>query len=796
MKRIIDFAKKLLSLAAIITTFSVALVSCSYSIENKENTDSPYLCINIANNERTVLPDSSIDISSLSNFELTCFDENQDEEVFSDTYESYTDFQNIKTSNLAESINHSIVILLNASKIITVSDDESYELKYSGMGRIENLSFGENQVTIELALEDLGEGNGNLNYTLDYSQNPNAANITKISYNFTNLENNDASFGDFCVDDELPADYKLKFNYSDETALNAGSWKADFTFYTSENNSYIEIGYWQEVIQIATGLTSTATRTIQLLPMYKVTYNYNYGEEPETATDLITSADYDIRSVNERSGYTFLGWFYKDEKGNFTEPFSLPVEADVTVYAYWLSNSDTSVITENNVCDTIEALAETYGAESENPATKENPVEVTITVFGPMSDTHQIADALRNLYKENPNILVTIDLSKSVGLENVGGFGKIEEYNIEPCLNLKGIKLPKSIISIESEAFTGCELLSGSFEIGENINEINPKAFSETNISQFIVSDKNNYLKSIDGSVYSHGGKCLELGVPSATEISIGVDVESINQDIPIFCKNLRAINVSPLNEYYSSSDGVLYDKESTSLIAYPQGKSASSFTIPSSVICLMPFAFYNTKLTTINFEKQNYWYDSEPFENEEEVALAGTLVDVSKPSENVSILSNTSAYIVYSSKNKESVITTVTQTAVEIPANQIGISEDLDVNNYTVVTFEDEYELYYKFTATQGKKYTVNWVDSCSYDDIGYKNYPSELSDCYIFVYDSNFNWKNKNDYDDPTRVEFTAESSGSCYLRIKFRDSAKAGKKCAFRVWTPSTQKPYVKL
>jgi hypothetical protein len=56
-------------------------------------------------------------------------------------------------------------------------------------------------------------------------------------------------------------------------------------------------------------------------------------------------------------------------------------------------------------------------------------------------------------------------------------------------------------------------------------------------------------------------------------------------------------------NPNYSSEDGVLYNKNKTVLIAYPKGKSGTSYTVPSSVTQVTGFAFTCPKyLQSINF--------------------------------------------------------------------------------------------------------------------------------------------------------------------------------------------------
>lgn len=49
-------------------------------------------------------------------------------------------------------------------------------------------------------------------------------------------------------------------------------------------------------------------------------------------------------------------------------------------------------------------------------------------------------------------------------------------------------------------------------------------------------------------------------------------------------CSALQELSVSPLNTVFSSIDGVLYNKDASILIHYPEGKTAEEFTFPSSV--------------------------------------------------------------------------------------------------------------------------------------------------------------------------------------------------------------------
>jgi hypothetical protein len=65
-------------------------------------------------------------------------------------------------------------------------------------------------------------------------------------------------------------------------------------------------------------------------------------------------------------------------------------------------------------------------------------------------------------------------------------------------------------------------------------------------------------------------------------------------------CSALTNITVDPLNSAYSSADGVLFDRNQTTLLTYPGGKTGS-YTIPNSVTNIGSWAFDScTTLTSL----------------------------------------------------------------------------------------------------------------------------------------------------------------------------------------------------
>jgi hypothetical protein len=83
------------------------------------------------------------------------------------------------------------------------------------------------------------------------------------------------------------------------------------------------------------------------------------------------------------------------------------------------------------------------------------------------------------------------------------------------------------------------------------------------------------------------------------TRIEIPASVTTIGRDFTYNASGLTDIVVDAGNANYTTTDGVLFNKNSTNLIVYPGGKTAATYNIPSSVTTLSDYAFAYTKLTS-----------------------------------------------------------------------------------------------------------------------------------------------------------------------------------------------------
>lgn len=85
------------------------------------------------------------------------------------------------------------------------------------------------------------------------------------------------------------------------------------------------------------------------------------------------------------------------------------------------------------------------------------------------------------------------------------------------------------------------------------------------------------------------------------TEVNISSRLTSMGEDVFVDCMELTSFNVDSDNSSYSSHEGVLYNKEQTTLLRCPYRK-AGSYTIPDTVTSIADSAFRDcTEITEVN---------------------------------------------------------------------------------------------------------------------------------------------------------------------------------------------------
>jgi len=82
-------------------------------------------------------------------------------------------------------------------------------------------------------------------------------------------------------------------------------------------------------------------------------------------------------------------------------------------------------------------------------------------------------------------------------------------------------------------------------------------------------------------------------GCRKLSRIAIPDSVTSITSGSFLECEALTSITVGANNKNYSSSEGVLFNKDKTTLIRYPSDKPETIYNIPDSVTKIDDFSFY-----------------------------------------------------------------------------------------------------------------------------------------------------------------------------------------------------------
>lgn len=199
---------------------------------------------------------------------------------------------------------------------------------------------------------------------------------------------------------------------------------------------------------------------------------------------------------------------------------------------------------------------------------------------------------------------------------------KIGNYSFYNCA-LTQVTIPNGVTEIGEYAFGGCDALL-SVTIPGSVSKISSNAFENcVNLLNIIVDANNlNYSSDNQGILfnknkteiirYPAGSKSTSYTIPSGV-IAIGDDAfyncKNLNEIIipstvanvgcrPFsYCENLISITVDVNNPNYSTDkNGVLFNKDKTILIMYPDGKSKAKYEIPNTVSIVEDYAFGGCK--------------------------------------------------------------------------------------------------------------------------------------------------------------------------------------------------------
>lgn len=177
-------------------------------------------------------------------------------------------------------------------------------------------------------------------------------------------------------------------------------------------------------------------------------------------------------------------------------------------------------------------------------------------------------------------------------------------YNGEKCkvfseadanmLEGTDVKIPEGYTDIWEDAFRKRSDIT-SLLIPGSVRRIWERAFYDCeNLEALVISDGVRVIKR---KALPGFGNLKSINIPKSVTL-----FEQKNLDW--YGLGFEGFIVDDENEYYSSEDGVLFNKDKTTLIKYAQGKKAKEYTIPNSVTTIENGAFFECRNLTIKINR------------------------------------------------------------------------------------------------------------------------------------------------------------------------------------------------
>lgn len=155
---------------------------------------------------------------------------------------------------------------------------------------------------------------------------------------------------------------------------------------------------------------------------------------------------------------------------------------------------------------------------------------------------------------------------------------------------VKKIILPENLKNIGDGAFWGLPI-TGTLDLPQNLKYIGNSAFYGcAYLTDVTLPDS---LQSIGSAAF--------YGCSSLTEITLPKNIQFIGVGAFTLCSSLTSLQIAADAPYFATQNGILFNKEKTTLLKYPDKKTATSYRIPMGVTTVSDYAFaYVPMLTSI----------------------------------------------------------------------------------------------------------------------------------------------------------------------------------------------------
>jgi hypothetical protein len=171
------------------------------------------------------------------------------------------------------------------------------------------------------------------------------------------------------------------------------------------------------------------------------------------------------------------------------------------------------------------------------------------------------------------------------------------------CVSLKSITIPRGVKSIKDATFYHCRNLT-SITFPDGVTTIGDNAFSDcisltniimpdtiSNIGTWAFADCHMLTNVTIPNGVTSIGEYAFINCNSLTSVTIGRGVTNLTVLTFLACERLTNYTVNPLNPYFASLAGALFNNNLTTLIQYPLG-NIGSYIIPNGVTNIGDYAF------------------------------------------------------------------------------------------------------------------------------------------------------------------------------------------------------------
>ena len=330
-----------------------------------------------------------------------------------------------------------------------------------------------------------------------------------------------------------------------------------------------------------------------------------------------TATEYFVDSENEFFSSDSFGVLYNKDKSrlilylrqNERTSYSIPDGVKTIGIAAFSNNYNLTDLNISNSVTTIDKRAFAYSEISNitfgsgvQSIAEDAFCDTVVSCFSVSDENlHYSSDSYGVLYNKEKTEIINYPrgsiIEDYIIPDTVTNIGDEMFYG---CSNLSSITISESVVSIGDSAFCNTGL-KGSINIPESVTYIGDSAFCSTGLESINIPESVTYIG--DSAFYG--------------------------------CSSLSGIFVSENNKVFSSDEnGVLFNKDKTELILYPEGNESETYTIPDSVLVIKENAFRESEyLYTVSGGNHLETIENYAFHYSEicSVELSETIISIGK---------------------------------------------------------------------------------------------------------------------------------------------------------------------